>query len=650
MKRTERTDAMEAYTRALIERMGMLLILMFIMTRLPLFRMLLDRAVTLRTGLLHAVMFGLIGIAGTHAGVLAGPGGMDAAFWIREARPDQLLAHSALIGVVLGGLLGGASVGAGAGLIAGAYAASLDGMAADAYLISTPIIGLLAGLVARFFYEERIIAPIKAFFIGVFAPILQMGVILIATTASPESIRLVNEIGMPMVISSSLGIALFVAMIQVALGEQERAGAAETQRALAVAGTVLPHLEGQLTPDRAAAAARELAGALGVDAVAVADTAAVLAHCGPGAERFRPEHPLASAPCRRALQEDRVLVAEPTRTADEPPHPAGGRLRQRAAALARRGVLESKQGPGAVVLIPFRQAGQPVGALQLFYRSRRQVRRIEEEFAAGLARLLSTQLTLSRAAELEVLTKDAELRALQAQIHPHFLFNTLNSIVTLIRTAPDDARQLTRQLAQFMRASLRTAHSPLIPLSQELEHLGAYLDILRVRFGDQMELRGLSGDGLPDAFIPPSTLQPLVENCIRHGLASRPAGGAAAVEAEADAEGILISVRDNGTGIRAELLPLLGAAPLATLEAVPQAPLGAASQAPLQAGPRAALDAKPPAAEPDAAGASNGLGVYNVNQRLIRLVGAEAALVYENLPEGGSRVTFRLPRARRDAD
>ncbi|OXM13390.1 hypothetical protein CGZ75_20220 [Paenibacillus herberti] len=63
--------------------MGMLLILMFIMTRLPLFRMLLDRAVTLKTGVLYAVMFGLIGIAGTHAGVLAGPEGMDARFWIR---------------------------------------------------------------------------------------------------------------------------------------------------------------------------------------------------------------------------------------------------------------------------------------------------------------------------------------------------------------------------------------------------------------------------------------------------------------------------------------------------------------------------------------------------------------------------------------
>ncbi|SDS48796.1 two-component system, LytT family, sensor histidine kinase LytS [Paenibacillaceae bacterium GAS479] len=612
---------METYTRVLIERMGMLLILMFIMTRLPLFRMLLDRAITLKTGVLYAVMFGLIGIAGTHAGVLAGPEGMDARFWIRGVDSEQLLAHSALIGVVLAGLFGGAGVGTGAGLIAGAHAASLGGLAAGSYLISTPIIGLLAGLVALFFYEERIIAPIKAFFIGVFAPILQMGIILIYTTSSPESIHLVNEIGVPMVLASSIGIALFVAMIQVALREQERAGAVETQRALAVAGTVLPHLEQKLTEESAAEAARVLSMTLSVDAVAVTDMTSVLAYTGPGMERSRPEHPAVSSLCQKAVRTGEVVVAELAAYADSSSSQAeGGQLKQKLTALARRGTLEAKQGPGAVVLIPFQQAGQPVGVLQLFYRSRKHVRKVEEEFASGLSKLISTHLTLARATELEVLTKDAELRALQAQIHPHFLFNTLNSIVTLIRTNPGDARHLTRQLAQFMRASLRTAQSPLIPLQQELEHLRAYLDILHIRFGDQMRLECDAAGGLQDVLIPPSTLQPLVENSIQHGLASRLIGGVVQVSVRREGGAIRIGVQDNGIGIRPELLSILGVMPLQSGEESSGMP----------------------------STADNGLGVYNVNERLIRLVGAEAALHYSNLPEGGSRVEFRLPGERRE--
>ncbi|MGU3470912.1 LytS/YhcK type 5TM receptor domain-containing protein [Paenibacillus sp. D51F] len=607
---------MEPYTRVLIERMGMLLIVMFIMTRLPLFRMLLDRAVTIRTGLLFTLMFGLIGIAGTYSGVVAGTDGMQAAFWISRLEPGQLLAHSALIGVVLAGLLGGAYVGAGAGLIAGLHAAALGGLAGGAYLVSTPLIGLLAGLVARFFYEERIIAPIKAFFIGVFAPILQMGVILIYTTSSPEAIALVNSIGMPMVLSSSLGIALFVAMIQVALKEQERSGALETQRALAVAGTVLPHLEQELTVERASAAARVLALALPADAVAVADTASILAYTGSGSRRFEPLNPTGSPLCVQAIRTGGTVVAELRREEDESTLQAMASKRGRAVVPGSRrkdGLkLRAAREPGAVILIPYQQSGRTVGMLQLYYRNRRLIRRVEEEFAAGLSRLISSQLTLARAAELEVLTKEAELRALQAQIHPHFLFNTLNSIVTLIRTQPEAAKGLTYQLAQFMRASLRTAQSPLIPLEQELEQLGIYLNILRVRFGDQMRLEC---DACPDEAgiqIPPSTLQPLVENSIQHGLRSVRSGGIVKVTLRREPGCLSIAVEDNGSGIDGTALSKLGAAPLQTAD------------------PR-----------------GNGLGVYNVNQRLIRLFGAESALVYENLPAGGCRVAFRLPLERR---
>ncbi|WP_326998684.1 LytS/YhcK type 5TM receptor domain-containing protein [Cohnella kolymensis] len=283
---------MEQLTQELFERMGMLLILMFIMTRIPLFRNILDQAINVRTSFSFAVLFGVVGIAGTYAGVVVSPSRMDSSFWVASLAPDEVMAHSALIGVVMAGLLGGAFVGAGAGLITGFHAYMLHGLSDISYAVSTPLIGILAGLVARFFYEERVIAPIKAMFIGVFAPILQMGILLVFTTSSPTSINLVNQVGVPMVITNSIGIAIFVAMIRVALREEERTAALEIQRALTIAEMVLPHLKEGLSYRTADATASILIRELQADAVGVTDTERILAHAGIGTYRHVPGEPL----------------------------------------------------------------------------------------------------------------------------------------------------------------------------------------------------------------------------------------------------------------------------------------------------------------------------------------------------------------------
>ncbi|MFC4098507.1 LytS/YhcK type 5TM receptor domain-containing protein [Paenibacillus xanthanilyticus] len=571
----------EQLTLLLFERMGMLLVLMFGLTHIPFVRRVLDRPARGWNGGLLAVLFGLLGIAGTYAGVVVGPDTAKASFLAAPLGPEEMMAHSALIGVVLGGLLGGAFIGAGAGAITGLHAMYMGGIAGESLGVSMPLLGLLAGLIARFFHEERIIAPPKALFIGVFAPILQTGLVLVFTTSSPVSIVLVNKVGIPMVLASSVGVCLFVALVRAAFREEERAGALQMQRAFAIAERVLPHLKEGMNESAARATAAALMRELEADAVGVTDRDRLLAYRGPG--RPDSEAFMAEASVQDALRTNRIRT------------------------LARKGQQPRMFNDlGAAVFVPLGGPGQPSGVLALYFRSPKQIRKIELEFASGFSRLIASQLTMMQAEKLEKMGRDAELRAMQAQIHPHFLFNTLNSIVTLIRIDPENARQLTVQLAQFMRSSLTMTQYPLIPLYREMEHLNAYLTIIRARFDDRLVVECSVEPGLEQVMVPPSTLQPLVENGVQHGLRSKGSGGVVRVELKRAGDRVRATVEDNGSGIPPDLLRLLGEIPIS-------------------------------------GSGSTGLGVHNVNQRLKALLGADAALRFEDVPGGGTRVSFTLP-------
>ncbi|MBD0383544.1 LytS/YhcK type 5TM receptor domain-containing protein [Paenibacillus sedimenti] len=584
----------EQLTLLLIERMGILLLLTFILTRIPLFRYLLDRRLDLRTGVTFSLFFGLISIAGTYAGVVITESGLDSTFFAASLGAHEAMADSALIGVMVAGLLGGVFVGTGAGFISGIHAYWLGGITGAADAWSTPIIGLLAGLVARFFAEERVIAPVKALFISVFAPILQMGMILIMHESSPSAIRTVDLIGVPMVVANSIGVGIFVAMILAAMKEEERAAASETQRALHIAEMALPYLKQGLTFETAEATANILRRELHANAVAVTDTEKILAHAGLGTMRHVQGELIVTELSRRAIQTGDIQVAA-RKEQIQPHHPA----------------------IGAAIIVPFRSGGQVAGLIKLYYQSIRQIRPVEEAFAKGLSKLISIQLDIAMAEQLRNLMKDAELKALQAQINPHFLFNTLNAIVTLIRVKPEEARRVTVQLGTYMRMNLTMTQTPLIPLYKELEHLQTYLGIVNIRFEDQLYVDCKCESGLEAVVIPPSTLQPLVENSIHHGFKGRTDKGKIHVDLRRKGNGVQITVRDNGNGFSSDVLSVLGQSPIV-------------------------------------GGDSTGLGVFNVNRRLITLFGPETALKFANPPGGGARIDFTIPypdgEARNESD
>jgi hypothetical protein len=220
--------------------------------------------------------------------------------------------------------------------------------------------------------------------------------------------------------------------------------------------------------------------------------------------------------------------------------------------------------------------------------------------AAALHYLLvaveSSQEAERRALQLEIASREAELRALRAQIHPHFLFNSLNSINALIAAQPEEARRLCVRLADFLRHSLTVGSRETIPLAEELDLAERLLAIEKVRFGPRLAHEVKADDAARACLVPPLVLQPLVENAVTHGIAQRLDGGTVRVEAERRGERLLVVVEN----------------------------------------PR---DAETPGRK------GTGIGLQNVRRRLAALYGSEADLRILPAPES-FRVELRLPAGR----
>ena len=154
-----------------------------------------------------------------------------------------------------------------------------------------------------------------------------------------------------------------------------------------------------------------------------------------------------------------------------------------------------------------------------------------------------------KAARLEKLLAQARLHTLQSQLHPHFLFNTLNAISAFMEKEPRAARRMMAELGELLRFSLDHADRQEITLAEELAFLENYLNIERIRFEDQLTVEVKAHPETLEALVPGFLLQPLVENAIRHGITTRAAAGHIEVTAARDDGMLLLQVRDDGVGL-----------------------------------------------------------------------------------------------------
>src|ERR1044072_6774819 len=154
-----------------------------------------------------------------------------------------------------------------------------------------------------------------------------------------------------------------------------------------------------------------------------------------------------------------------------------------------------------------------------------------------------------RSSQLEAQLAQAQLQVLKMQLHPHFLFNTLNAISALIRESPDEADEMVSRLGDLLRMTLETAGLQEVPFKKELEFLKHYLDIEQTRFQDRLKIEMAIDPETLDGLVPSMILQPLVENSVRHGVAPRPEGGCIKIKAWRDDSLLRLEVEDDGPGL-----------------------------------------------------------------------------------------------------
>jgi two-component system LytT family sensor kinase len=193
---------------------------------------------------------------------------------------------------------------------------------------------------------------------------------------------------------------------------------------------------------------------------------------------------------------------------------------------------------------------------------------------------------------------EARLDALQRQINPHFLFNTLNSITSLVRVHPELAREMIVKLGNILRVLLKDRDA-FVPLSEELAFTDDYLDIEVVRFGEKLKVVKQIAPETMDAMVPGMLLQPLIENSIKHGLEPRISGGAVTLRSRIEEGMLVIEVEDDGVGMHAE--------------------------------------------RPEFSRAGTGIGMRNVRDRMEVQYGSRASMEINSRPGRGTKVTLRMP-------
>ncbi|MFD4243754.1 sensor histidine kinase [Streptomyces sp. NPDC058525] len=394
--------------------------------------------------------------------------------------------------------------------------------------------------------------------------------------------------GTALVVLAVAGAALLVAAGWLAGRWQARRGeraagldlGTPVQRAtfhtLHTASLAAPPLRAGLTEDAARKAARRLRSLLGTEALCLTDRESVLAWDGPGADHHQ----------RRAMARVAVMLES-------------GRS-QSVRTECRRPDCPLKW----AVVAPLTGEDGMLGAL-VAYGSRESA--VLVRAATEVARWVSVQLELSELDRSRTRLMEAEIKALRAQISPHFIFNSLAAIASFVRTDPERARDLLLEFADFTRYSFRR-HGEFTTLAEELRSIEQYLALAGARFGDRLKVTlQVAPEVLPVA-LPFLCLQPLVENAVKHGLEDSPEECRITITArDAGAEAV-ITVEDNGIGMDPALLRRILAG--------------------------------------EHAGSSSGIGLPNIDERIRQVYGDEYGPVIETGVGAGLKVTVRIPKYR----
>lgn len=497
--------------RSLTNNLGYVLLIAFFVSNLNNFKKIIQKDEFKRKDLIIlSLIFGTFGIIGTYTGT----------------NINGAIANTRLIGVMAGGILCGPFVGLMSGIIAGVhrFLINIGGITTLPCSITTIIAGIVAGFIYRKSNDQN-----KWFYGlvgGLLIEIFEMFLIMLMVHNFKLAINIVKSVYFPMSFANAIGISMIILIIQKIFKEKDEVSAKQAQIALEIANKTLPHFR-EMNKDSLENICKIIKDSINADAVSITNKEYILAHVGVGSDHHIKGKNIETEATKKVIKEGSLLSLTNANEIDC----AYANCKLRSAIIA-----------------PLKEGESTIGTLKIYYCKDDAISFSNTTLAHGLSQIISTQLEISKLAELKTMATRAEIKALQAQINPHFLFNALNAIISFIRIDPNYARNLILDLSTYLRYNLEIGDTP-VDIYKELEQVKAYVAIEKARFGNKLEIEYDIEDDL-DFKIPSLTIQPIVENSIKHGILEGKGHGIVKISIKkSNEDNLIISVEDDGEGI-----------------------------------------------------------------------------------------------------
>lgn len=395
-----------------MDRAVLLLACLFTITRLQSFRNVFQRDTYRKKDYFIAcTVFSVFAILSTYTGL----------------NVEGSLVNVRTITIVSGGIIFGPVVGIVTGVISGVhrYLIDIGGITSIPCLISSICAGIISGYINRKVKRNyRWIAGIIA---GMFSETITMILILLLSRPHSLGYDIVSKIAAPMIIGQ-ISVGFIVLLVQSIENDKEKISAKQAKLALDIANKTLPYFR-KINSESLNKICTIIKEDIKADAVSITDTKNILAYSGIGKEYYNIGHEIINAETKEAISSGKIVIKN-------------------------TGFKEKTSLLKSAIIIPLKEKNEVIGALKIYYRASNNITYTVETLAVGLSQIISTLMEVSKVEEMKEMANKAELKALQTQINPHFLFNALNAIASSIRINPNNARELIINLSSYLRFNL----------------------------------------------------------------------------------------------------------------------------------------------------------------------------------------------------
>lgn len=494
----------------LMERAMMLLVILFIVTRIKSFREIFQKDNYEKKDIvIISFIFSAFAILETYSGI----------------KVEGSLVNIRIITIVSAGILFGPEVGMITGLVAGIHRFLIDinGVTSIPCLITSIVAGVLSGYVNKKVKRKQLY--IAGILLGMFCEVLTMLLILAFTKPYALGFSIVSKIALPMILGE-VSVGFIIILIQFVEDEKEMIAGQQSKLALDIANETLPYFR-NINNESLRKICTIIKEHIHADAVSITDKMYVLAYVGLEEEVYNVRDKAVNEDTKTAILKNEIMINNDSNK-------------------------KTHESLKSAIIIPFQDKNGVSGTLKIYYKDTNKITYSIKVLAVGLSQIISTLMEVSKVEQIKETANKAEIRALQRQINPHFLFNALNAITSFIRINPDKARELIINLSNYLRYNLEI-NDELIDINKELKQVKDFIEIEKARFGDKINI--IYDIDEVNIKVPSLIIQPIVENSIIHGLLPQKEKGVIKLSVKNyKNEGVKISVEDNGVGISEEII------------------------------------------------------------------------------------------------